>query len=107
MITILVWLGFAVGGWVCLLNFYLSFLRYPLHRCRGLPEESYRWVSGVPVLGSLFVALSLFELHSLAGMLPVGIGLIAIDTGGIHWFVGSMIHQALHAKKSPQDVEFD
>ena len=107
MITILVWVGFGVGAWVCLLNFYLAFLRYPLHRLRGLSKESYHWVSGVPILGSLFVALSLFELHSLAGMLPIGIGLIAIDTGGIHWFIGSMIHQFLQARKSRQDVEFD
>jgi hypothetical protein len=98
MSALLSWAGFFVGGWLCALNFYLSFLRYPVHRMRGMPKESYRWVSGIPVFGSAFVALSLIRLHSFSLVLISGIVLIAIDTGGIHWFVGSMIYQARHGK---------
>jgi len=99
MTTVLAWIAFALGALLCLTNFYPSFLRYPLHRLRGLPKESYRWVSGFPLLGSLLVALSLFNLHALPGMLPAAIVFIAIDTGGIHWFVGTMIYQSVYGKR--------
>ena|ERR1017187_327152 len=100
MSAILAWVGFALGAWVCLLNFYLSFVRYPVHRWRGLSKESYHWVSGLPLVGSLFVAFSLLRLHPLPALLPIGLALIAADTGGIHWFIGSMIYQSFHAKKN-------
>jgi hypothetical protein len=45
---------FALGAFICLLNFYLSFVRYPLHRWRGLPKESYQWVSGFPLARCLW-----------------------------------------------------
>ena len=95
----LVWILFGLGSLLCVTNFYLSFLRYPLHRLRGLPDESYRWVSGFPLFGSLFVAISLFGLHDIPAMIPVAVVLMLIDTGGIHWFIGSMIYQFVHEKK--------
>jgi hypothetical protein len=70
-----------------------------LHRLRGLPRESYQWVSGFPLLGSLLVALSMIGLHQIPGMIPVAIALILIDTGGIHWFVGSLIYRWLRKKR--------
>jgi len=94
MITFLAWVAFVLGALVCLTNFYLSFLRYPFHRLRGLPKESYRWISGIPLLGSVFVGLALLDLHPLPGMLPAAIALIVIDTGGIHWFVGTMVYRS-------------
>ena len=95
----LAWIAFVLGALLSLTNFYLSFLRYPLHRLRGLSKESYRWESGIPVFGSLFVGLSLFGLHSLPAMLPAAITIMVIDTGGIHWFIGIMIYQSLHEKR--------
>jgi hypothetical protein len=70
-----------------------------LHRLRGLPKESYRWVSGFPLLGSLLVALSLITLHEVSGLIPVAMALILIDTGGVHWFVGSMIYRWVREKR--------
>jgi hypothetical protein len=99
MIATLSWFVFGLGALICLLNFYLSFLRYPIHRMRGLPRESFRWSSGFPLIGSLFVVLSLIGLHAQTDILPASIVLIAIDTGGIHWFAGSMLYQSFHAKK--------
>ena len=99
MSTTLAWIAFPLGALLCLTNFYLSFLRYSLHRLRGLPKELYRSVSGIPLFGSLFVALSLFSLYDMPGMIPVAAALILIDTGGIHWFVGTMICQFLYGKK--------
>ena len=99
MSTVLSWTAFALGGLLCLTNFYLSFLRYPLHRLRGLSRESYRWVSGIPLFGSLLVGLSLLVLHSLPGIFPAACVLIAIDTGGIHWFVATMVYHSAYDKK--------
>jgi hypothetical protein len=90
------WIAFGVGGFLCAANFYLSFVRYPLHRLRGGSHESYRWVSGIPLFGSLFVALSLFQLCATPLLLPAGVALILADTGGIHWFIGTMIYYSWH-----------
>jgi len=88
----------GVGGAICLINFYTSFLRHPLHRLRGREEEAYRPVSGFPLVGSFLVAVSLVALHVHAAILSVTIVLMLVDTGGIHWFVGSMIHRAFLAR---------
>jgi hypothetical protein len=93
------WIAFGFGALLCLANFYFSFLRYPLHRLRGLPREAYRWESGIPLLGSLLVGLSLFGLHALPSTVIAALVLIIIDTGGIHWFAGVMVYQAFCGKK--------
>jgi len=98
MTTALAWIAFVLGTLVCLVNFYSSFLRYPIHRLRGLPKGSYRWESGIPLVGSLCVALSLLSLHSQPVVLPVAIILIAVDTGGLHWFIGVLIYNSLRSK---------
>jgi len=98
MNMILAWSALLVGALFCLANFYWSFVRYPVHRLRGLPPESYRWGSGIPMFGSLLVGVSLFGLHSRPGIVVVAVALIAIDTGGLHWFVGSMIYHSVLKK---------
>lgn len=50
--------AFVAGGYICLVNFYL-FMRWAIYRLRGLPRESFRFISGISILGSLFVAVSL------------------------------------------------
>ena len=86
----------AVGGGVlCWHNFYLSFIRYPLHRLRHQPRETFRWSSGIPLIGSLCVGVGL-ALMKVGGALPTATPLTlalasaAVDTGGIHWFLGTM-----------------
>jgi hypothetical protein len=54
---IIAYMLFGLGGFFCLLNFYLSFLRYPIYRLPGGGNKEYKWSSGAPVLGSLFVGL--------------------------------------------------
>src|SRR5438876_188048 len=53
VLTFISWAAFLVGGFVCLLNFYLSWLSFPLHRLRGLSPESFRSHSGFPLIGSI------------------------------------------------------
>jgi hypothetical protein len=87
------------GGLVCAINFYLSFCRYPLHRLRRGSRESYRYMSGFPLVGSFLVALWIFKFYDRGCILCVALLLIAIDTGGIHWFVGVRIYQNFRQKK--------
>ena len=79
----------SFGGLLCVLNFYLSFLRYPLYKLRGKQSE-YRWVSGIPLFGSVFVAVALVILREPFGIIVFGVILAALDTGGLHWFIGTM-----------------
>ena len=98
VLTFISWAAFVVGGFVCLINFYLSWLSYPLHRLRGLSPESFRSHSGFPLIGSILVVVSLVGLHSESTVVPIAIGLIAIDTGGIHWFLGAQVYHAWHTR---------
>ena len=99
MIDVLAWVALLVGGLVSALNFYLSFCRYPLHRFRGGSRESYRWVSGFPLVGSLLVALSIVRFYDAPWIFAIALALIAIDTGGIHWFAGVLIYQTFLRKR--------
>jgi len=99
----LAWADLLLGASVCLLNFYLSFLRYPLHRLQGRPRESFAGASGIPVLGSLFVGLSLLGLHHVPHMWPIAIALAALDTGGVHWFAGTMVYRWVRGKRQDED----
>ncbi len=90
--TILAVTALCIGGLVCLHNLYLSLLRYPIWRWKHGDDEGYGWVSGVPVLGSLIVALSLIRLHTHPWLLAVALVPIAADTAGIHWFLGTMFY---------------
>lgn len=86
---------FVVGGYVCCWNFYLSFLRYLAHRLRGGKRGDYQFVSGVPVVGSLLVVLPVRWLWQPAWLLPLAMILVVIDTGGLHWFAGSMFYHGI------------
>ena len=87
-----------LGGLICCLNFYLSFLRYPIHRIGGGKKHSYKWVSGFPLIGSLFVAISLFIYWQTTWIFVAAIILIAIDTGGIYWLLGTTFYRAVIKK---------
>jgi hypothetical protein len=52
----------------------------------------------LPVIGSLFVAISLLKYWQNTWLFVAAIILIAIDTGGIHWFLGTILYQAVRKK---------
>ena len=78
------WVLFIVGGLNCLLNAYLTWLRYPIHRLLGGTRDDYLWVSAIPLLGSGLMALAIFWAGGWHDPLRLwgGIALIAIDSGG-------------------------
>lgn len=87
---------FVFGGFICLTNFYLSFIRHPLYK---LIHKRYKWVSGIPVVGSISVALSLIFLYRTTWVLITGLFLIAIDTVGLLWFLGAYFYYEVPEKK--------
>lgn len=89
---------FSFGGLICLVNFYLSFLRGPLHQLFAKEKTEYSWVSGFPFLGTLLVLGSGFFLKEYQPILVLGVMLILVDTGGPHWFLGAMLYESRKAK---------
>lgn len=82
---------FAFGCFVSLTNFYLSFLRYPLYRFRGGIDDDFQWSSGIPMIGSLLIAVFIFSVASSPWLFWGGVVSAVLDTGGIHWFAGIML----------------
>lgn len=89
---ILAYMLFAVGTFLCFLNFYLSFLRYPLYRLFG---RECKHVSGVPLLGSLLLVIAVTMLHMRPLFFWSGITIALLDTGGLHWFAAIMLWKYL------------
>ncbi|HET8923884.1 MAG TPA: hypothetical protein VFN26_12925 [Candidatus Acidoferrum sp.] len=92
-IAFVIFLG--LSSFICGLNLYLSFLRYPLFRLRGRTAE-YRYVSGFPFIGTVMLVWTLFSQRTLHSHLPpwavlIFIVIAALDTGGPHWFIASQV----------------
>jgi len=102
MTDVLLYLLYVLGAFFCALNFHLSFLRVPILIRRGVPPDKIPHVSGAPLVGSLFVLVGLGAAHEVPGFLPLGLLLILIDTGGPHWFVGTLIYAALRGHHDPE-----
>lgn len=77
---------FALGAYITVLNIYLTFLRYPLHRARGGTRENFVFVSVVPIFGSLLLWISIPLLTSMTLKWCAGV-LSVLDVGGIHRFI--------------------
>jgi hypothetical protein len=80
----------TIGGATTALNFYLSFLRYPLYRLLGGARERYRWPSGVPVFGSLLMWIGAGFLWTRPVAMWSVLGLSLLDTAGLHVFAAVM-----------------
>lgn len=81
---------FSFGAFFAVLNFYLDILRYPIHRALGGDRDTFRFVSGIPILGALFLWISIPLLSSPSLRWTAGI-LSLFDTQGIHWLLGTMV----------------
>ena len=89
------YLLFVVGAFVSLLNFYLSFIRYMI--CRWQHQE-YNHVSGFPLVGSPLLVVSFFCFPSEHAVRWAALIVALFDTGGIHWFCYSMLHEAIRGR---------
>jgi hypothetical protein len=83
----------GAGGIIAAVNFHLSFVAVPLHKLRrGRAPD--RVPSGIPLVGSI---LLLAGAALAEGKAAVGVALLlfAIDTGGPHWFAGTLLWRAM------------
>jgi len=90
IIAYIIWI---VGALFCAINFYTSLLRYPLYMLLGRSKEPFQWVSGVPLLGTLFVVVAFILLRDIPFFFWSSTILVLIDTGGPLWFAGSLLYQ--------------
>ncbi len=89
----------VLGTLTTCLNFYLTFIRYPIHRLQH-PNEPYKWVSGIPLFGALFLWISaiMFWWRGHEAWAISALILSIFDTSGLHWFLYSMALQTWHKK---------
>jgi hypothetical protein len=90
-----------LGAFVALLNFYLSFVRYPLHRLFRRKEE-FHFHSGAPFVGSLFLWIAALIVYQAGHpkLCGASVALSVLDTGGFHWLLWSMYWEG--ARKKPR-----
>ena len=77
------WTLLAVAAGIAALNFYVSFLRGPLHKWWFRREPNH--VSGLPGVGTFLLAFALFSNPSRPMWLAAAIVAI-LDTCGLPWF---------------------
>jgi hypothetical protein len=87
-VALLGYLLFGLGGFIALLNLYLSILRVPLLR-RLRPGAAVRHLSGVPLCGVLNVSGLMLCPRSVT-LSVVALVLLPLDTGSISWFVAAV-----------------
>jgi hypothetical protein len=80
--------GFMIGAAaVAVLNFHLSFIRPRLFFVRRGSMDGYRFISGLPMVGTVLVVLGTFVGFGAVDSALIGIAAFALDTGGSGWFV--------------------
>ena len=72
-------------------NFYLSWIRFPLHIWRQGTREGYRFVSGIPGLGSIGSTLGAVVAWGDWRAAVLALVAVVIDTGGFSWFLIAMV----------------
>lgn len=87
------------GAWITSFNVYLSWVRYPLHQ-KLHADKPYKWISGLPMVGSLFMWLGSALLWWLGQKQWAIAGLVVslLDTGGLHWFFIALVSDACKGK---------
>jgi hypothetical protein len=102
MSTILGYLALALGAFLSLLNCYLSFVRVPLLRALGRPSQ---FVSGFPLVGSLLLFASAVVLWRTQWLAFTALSVAALDTGGLHWFLGVLLWEAISGRSRSGEAE--
>ncbi len=77
----------AIGLLLAGFNLYLSVGRPLIYWWRHRSMEGYRFVSGFPGIGTLFVVASSIVGFSDWRAAALGIIALAVDTGGLPWFL--------------------
>lgn len=81
------WFTLVLGGFLALLNVFLSFCRPLILQARGIPPEKQRHVSGFPILGSFLLMFATMPFFPSVWPCVVVTVLLVLDTGGPLWFL--------------------
>lgn len=96
--------GLAIlGGAISVFNFYLSWLRYPLYRLCGGKHESYRFVSGIPLFGSLLLWIVAPFLRSEPVWMWSALLVSVFDMLGLHVLAIVLLIAALRKPPNPHE----
>ena len=80
--------GFVIAALlIAVLNFHLSFIRPRILLRRHGSLDGIRHISGLPAVGNILVTLSMSLGFGSLGTTLIGLIAIAIDTGGLPWFL--------------------
>lgn len=82
----------AIGLLLGILNFYLSLVRPWLYRRRNGSMAGYRFDSGLPMIGTLFIVVAGMVGFGEALTALIGLAALALDTGGAPWFLIATWH---------------
>lgn len=89
----------ALGTLIVAVNVYTSFLRYPLHRLRGGTRDDFRFVSGVPLVGSLLLCLAAACLGPWPALAWTALALCLLDTSGPHFLAAFLLYTLLFRRQ--------
>ena len=78
--NIILYFSISIGIFFSVLNFYLSFI-----------DNKENKASGIPIVGSLILFISLFFINNYY-LFYIIIIFILMDTGGIHWFIANIVY---------------
>jgi hypothetical protein len=90
---------FAVGGLVAWVNFYTSFIQYPLHRWRGGTRADFRGASGFPIVGLMCLLLAAFCLGDHRVLMWSALVVALFDTSGPQWVILALIYTLVRRRK--------
>jgi hypothetical protein len=88
-----------MAAFIAVANFFLSFLRAPIYKLLG---RECRNVSGIPLIGNLFLLVAMFLVDRTTVAWMIAMTLILIDTGGIVWFLVTVSWMSLRSQ--PKEV---
>jgi hypothetical protein len=77
----------AIAFLFAVYNGYLSWVRPLCYRRKHGSIEGYRFVSGIPLAGTIFATLAVISAPTHAPVVALAIVTQLIDTGGLLWFV--------------------
>jgi hypothetical protein len=86
-------IGFVIAAnAIATLNFYLFFIRPRLFFLTHKSMDGYHFISGVPIIGTLFTIIGLCVGFGAIGTAIIGIIAILLDTGGSLYFLIAIWH---------------
>jgi len=92
---------FVFGAFIACINAWGSFVRPMFVR---LARRSLKRTSGFPLIGSLCLWTAAWLLHPASSLAYWALAVSLLDTGGPHWFIGSVVYHSLRGARHQDDA---